>query len=148
MHLGLFTTEIAMQLLWYDITDEDSFMKARNWIKELRKMLGENIVVAIVGNKMDLEKNRKVLQAQAEEYATSVGAKHYYTSAKQNKGIQELFLDISKRLLELQGSAPLHPTAAAAVAPMPPGAQSKRVSKAIIVQDETPEDAGPKGGCC
>ena len=30
-------------------------------------------------------------------YATSVGAKHYYTSAKQNKGIQELFLDISKR---------------------------------------------------
>ena len=31
-------------------------------------MLGENIVVAIVGNKMDLEKNRKVLQAQAEEY--------------------------------------------------------------------------------
>ena len=31
-------------------------------------MLGENIVVAIVGNKMDLEKNRKVTQAQAEEY--------------------------------------------------------------------------------
>lgn len=29
-------------------------------------------------------------------FAASVGAKHYNTSAKQNKGIQELFLDLSK----------------------------------------------------
>lgn len=31
-------------------------------------------------------------------YAESVGAKHYYTSAKQNKGIGELFLDLAKSL--------------------------------------------------
>lgn len=29
-------------------------------------------------------------------YAESVGAKHYHTSAKQNKGIEELFLDLCK----------------------------------------------------
>ena len=34
-------------------------------------------------------------------YAESVGAKHYHTSAKLNKGIEELFLDLckSKQLL-------------------------------------------------
>ena len=32
-------------------------------------------------------------------YAASVGAVHYTTSAKQNKGIQELFLDLSKSKL-------------------------------------------------
>ena len=30
-------------------------------------------------------------------YAASVGAKHYHSSAKQSKGVQELFLDLSKR---------------------------------------------------
>ena len=29
-------------------------------------------------------------------YAASVGAKHYYTSAKQNRGVSELFLDLAK----------------------------------------------------
>ena len=29
-------------------------------------------------------------------YAASVGAKHYHTSAKLNKGIEEMFLDLSK----------------------------------------------------
>ena len=40
--------------------------QARNWIKELRKMLGDDIVVCIVGNKTDLEKNRTVNQEEAE----------------------------------------------------------------------------------
>jgi hypothetical protein len=30
-------------------------------------------------------------------FAASVGAKHYHTSAKLNKGLDELFLDLSKR---------------------------------------------------
>ena len=32
-------------------------------------------------------------------YAASVGAKHYHSSAKLNKGIEELFLDLSKSKL-------------------------------------------------
>ncbi|XP_055335640.1 ras-related protein Rab-21-like [Paramacrobiotus metropolitanus] len=87
-------------LLVYDITDEDSFQKVRNWVKELRKMLGNDAVLAIVGNKIDLEKQRHVPVETAEEYAASVGAKHFHTSAKQNKGIEELFLDLSKRMLD------------------------------------------------
>lgn len=41
-------------------------MQAKNWVKELRKMLGEDIVVCIVGNKIDLEKNRTVSKTEAE----------------------------------------------------------------------------------
>ena len=32
-------------------------------------------------------------------YAATVGAKHYPTSAKLNKGLEEMFLDLTKRLL-------------------------------------------------
>ena len=47
-------------VLVYDITDADSFTKVKTWIKELRKMLGNDISLAIAGNKIDLEKQRQV----------------------------------------------------------------------------------------
>jgi GTPase SAR1 family protein len=34
----------------YDITDADSFTKVKNWVKELRKMLGSDICLTIAGN--------------------------------------------------------------------------------------------------
>lgn len=82
-------------LLVYDVSDKDSFIKVKNWVKELRTMLGKEIVLAIAGNKIDL--NRAVTLEEAEAYADSVGAKHFSTSAKLNKGIQEVFFDLSKR---------------------------------------------------
>ena len=54
-------------VLVYDITDADSFTKVKNWVKELRKMLGNDISLVIAGNKIDLEKQRHVSHQQAEE---------------------------------------------------------------------------------
>ncbi|KAK2151899.1 hypothetical protein LSH36_347g04025 [Paralvinella palmiformis] len=87
-------------ILVYDITDEDSFQKVKNWVKELRKMLGNEISLCIVGNKIDLEKDRHVSVEEAESYTTSVGAKHFHTSAKTNKGIEDMFLELCKRMIE------------------------------------------------
>uniref|UniRef100_A0A1B6KRA1 Ras-related protein Rab-21 n=1 Tax=Graphocephala atropunctata TaxID=36148 RepID=A0A1B6KRA1_9HEMI len=86
-------------ILVYDITDEDSFQKVKNWVKELKKMLGSDICLVIAGNKIDLEKRRTVPIVDAEEYAKSVGATHFHTSAKQNKGIEEMFLELSKQMM-------------------------------------------------
>ncbi|XP_076061024.1 RAS oncogene family member Rab21 isoform X2 [Oratosquilla oratoria] len=87
-------------ILVYDITDEDSFQKVKNWVRELRRMLGNDICLVIAGNKVDLERDRKVPVEEAEEYAKEVGAVHFHTSAKQNKGVEELFLDLTSRMLE------------------------------------------------
>ncbi|UYV68669.1 RAB21 [Cordylochernes scorpioides] len=91
-------------ILVYDITDEDSFQKVKNWVKELRKMLGNDVCLCIAGNKTDLERTRAVSVEEAEMYAASVGAKHFQTSAKMNRGIEELFIDISKRMIEVNES--------------------------------------------
>jgi len=87
-------------LLVYDITDNNSFDKVQTWVKELRKMLGKSVCIAIVGNKCDLERIRAVNKEDAERYAASVGAKHYLTSAKLNKGLDDLFLDITRSMLQ------------------------------------------------
>eukprot|EP01090_Pellita_catalonica_P013714 TRINITY_DN331_c0_g2_i1.p1 TRINITY_DN331_c0_g2~~TRINITY_DN331_c0_g2_i1.p1 ORF type:complete len:213 (-),score=37.42 TRINITY_DN331_c0_g2_i1:195-833(-) len=100
-------------LLVYDITDNNSFIKVKNWVKELRRMLGKEVVIAIIGNKIDLERSRAVNKTVVEKYVQQVGAKHYHTSAKLNKGLEELFLDLTKRMIALhhppQGDVTINP---------------------------------------
>lgn len=38
----------------YDITKASSFEKAKSWVKELQRQANPNIVIALVGNKLDL----------------------------------------------------------------------------------------------
>jgi len=92
-------------LLVYDITDRDSFTKVRHWVKELRKIVGKNIVLVIAGNKSDMEKKRQVDEAEAEAYAVSVGAVHVPTSAKTGKNVEQAFLELTKGMLKLSKAA-------------------------------------------
>ncbi|KAG7313301.1 Ras- protein Rab-21 [Plutella xylostella] len=87
-------------ILVYDITDEDSFVKVKNWVKELKKMLGSDICLMIAGNKIDLEHERTVPLEEAENYAKMVGAKHVYSSAKLNQGVEDLFLELTREMME------------------------------------------------
>ncbi|XP_061617768.1 ras-related protein Rab-21 [Phyllopteryx taeniolatus] len=126
-------------VLVYDITDEDSFQKVKSWVRELRKMLGNDICLCIVGNKIDLDKDRNVSTEEAESYATSVGAKHYQTSAKLNKGIEELYLDLCKRMME---AAQAEERSKGNV-----GGQSVSGRRGVQIVDDEPQ-ATPTGGCC
>ena len=38
----------------YDVTKASSFEKAKSWVKELQRQANPNIVIALVGNKIDL----------------------------------------------------------------------------------------------
>jgi len=130
-------------LLVYDITDRDSFIKVQTWVKELRKMLGKDVTLAIAGNKCDLERSRVVSIEEAEQYAETVGAKHYSTSAKLNKGLEELFLDLTKRMLANVPS--LSPSSSGGYQlGAPPQRQG---SNTLMISPEN-DDSKRSGGCC
>jgi len=126
-------------VLTYDITDEDSFQKVKNWVKELRKMLGTDICLMIVGNKVDLEKQRNVPVAVAEEYAASVGARHFQTSAKQNKGVDEIFLDLTKQMIEQADKTE-------SAKQKNGGTRSSTPGNVVLLDESEPPPA--KSGCC
>merc|ERR1719478_1918392 len=109
-------------LLVYDITDAESFERVGRWVKELRKIVGPDIVIVIAGNKCDLEKQRNVDHEEAVKYAESVGAQHFLTSAKQNKNLDKVFVELTKRTsCARHGNAPcqwgLHTLAACCTLP-------------------------------
>ncbi|KAH7825245.1 Rab21b [Monocercomonoides exilis] len=85
-------------ILVYDITDIDSFVKVKKWVKELHAMVGTNIAIAICGNKIDREREKVVDLSEAEAYASSVGAVHFTTSAKSGKGVQETFTYVAREI--------------------------------------------------
>jgi len=88
-------------LLVYDITDRQSFDRVKQWVKELKKMKEGECVLVIIGNKIDLERQRVVSQKEAEEYASTVGAQHFQTSAKLNKNLEETFVGLTRRMMEV-----------------------------------------------
>ena len=61
-------------LLVYDITSENSFMSTRQWLQELKEKADPDIVIMLVGNKLDLcEQN-----PQARVVSRETGAKFAY----------------------------------------------------------------------
>ncbi|CAE7715747.1 RAB21 [Symbiodinium sp. CCMP2456] len=122
-------------LLVYDITDLDSFRRVAKWVEELQVM-GTKCVLAIVGNKSDLQSQAKVPKADAETYARSINARHSTASAKLGFGVDEAFGALAEDVL-----------ASKARAPSQNQTSSRRTRGALVVEEDVPRPR-QKSGCC
>jgi len=77
---------------------QDSFTGAKSWVKELQRRGDPNVVIALAGNKADLEARRKVEFEEAHQYAEDNDILHLETSAKTAVNVKDLFVAIAKRL--------------------------------------------------
>jgi GTPase SAR1 family protein len=60
----------------------------KNWVSELKEFVGEDIIIAVVGNKLDLDKHQPIVDYQtAYKYCKSINSELRLVSAKENKGI-------------------------------------------------------------
>ena len=86
--------------LVYDIQIETSFQRLKEvWYDDVKKYGEKCTLIAIIGNKCDMFLNEKVKEEEAREFAKSIGASFYLTSAKTGEGIKELFEDLFEKYL-------------------------------------------------
>ena len=119
-------------MMVYDITDLESFRYLDSWLKEIEKNASKNVYKILVGNKNDMEKERKVSFEKGMEFADLHGMKFFETSAKENKNVEEAFKEMTKDIIN----------------------SLKKVNEKInsnsnfVIGKKKGKDLTKKGGCC
>ena len=152
-------------LVVYDLTKPTSLVKAKHWVAELQRQASPGIVIALVGNKLDLTARshddgspgeagaaegeageaatdgdmRKVSTKEAKDYAEEEGLLFFETSAKVGTGVQDVFTAIANAIPETQLKNSRGPGAAGQ------GGQARDESRVNL--NSGPGSAGSKDNC-
>ena len=89
-------------LLVFAINDAETFEALKTKIKKIEKNEANKLPIVIVGNKCDLNDQRKVSFQEAEEFAKSIDAKYYETSAlnDMNGNVKVVFQECGAMILQ------------------------------------------------
>ena len=96
-------------LLVYDITNEKSFVACKRWMEELRDQAEPDIVIMLVGNKLDMVKdtkeNRKISREQAEKFAKNNSLLFQETSTFTGENVKEAFEGLLQNIYQTKSQA-------------------------------------------
>ena len=87
----------------YDITNETSFNNIEKWFDKIHEENDKEIPVIIVGNKCDLENERKIPTEKAKEKAQNLKCAFYETSALKAINIEQIFEELVNTIYDKTG---------------------------------------------
>lgn len=121
----------AAALVVFDITNRKSFEDVSVWVSEFRSVAGENTIILLVGNKIDLP-DRAVDKEEATEWALKNNCIYMETSARNGAGIKQLFSTLVDELMKMYNGDD----------------GMKVVSRSKVNPPDKVEPTEKKGGCC
>jgi Ras-related protein Rab-5C len=98
----LYFRDARAAIIVFDVTSEQSFEEAGNWLSAFRERGPPSAIVVCAANKIDLEGERKVTLGAATDFGFQNQLEFVReTSAMTGVGVKELFTDLAKQLLAL-----------------------------------------------
>lgn len=82
----------------YDVSNQPSFDKLPDWLRELKQHINDRVITVLVGNKNDLTESREIPYHIAESFAQRHNMQFVETSAKNSENVENIFIDIAKTL--------------------------------------------------
>ena len=89
--IPMYTRDANIILLVYDITNRESFSHLAEWLRDLTNVKLEEVILAIVANKIDLEDKRDVTAEEGQKFAEEHNFIFQEISAKTGDGFSDLF---------------------------------------------------------
>ena len=97
----VFLKNSQIVILVYAIDDLNSFNDLNDWLKTVKEINSDNIILGIAANKADLYKDSKVSDEQGKNYAKNIGAEWRSTSSLLDDcGIDDLVDALFNKYLE------------------------------------------------
>ena len=87
-------------MLVYDITDLESFKNLNSWLIEIKKNASQNVYKILVGNKCDIESERKVTIKQGKDFAAQYSLKFFEISAKESTNVSDSFIAMTRDIIK------------------------------------------------
>ncbi|MFW9934987.1 MAG: Rab family GTPase [Candidatus Thorarchaeota archaeon] len=85
----------------FDITRPSSASAIESkWLDEVKSILGEDFVRAVLANKTDLDSDRAVSEYAAQQATDRIQGKYYETSALDGRNVTEAFSELAAELME------------------------------------------------
>ena len=84
----------------FDVTNPLSFTNVKTWLESIYQHADPSIVKVLVGNKIDLEEDRKVSKEDAKALADQHKMMYFETSAKLNRNIDELMIYLMEQVYQ------------------------------------------------
>ncbi|KRX11096.1 P-loop containing nucleoside triphosphate hydrolase [Pseudocohnilembus persalinus] len=100
----------AGALVVYDVTRKETFKNVMTWLEEARSNGNPNMTYILIGNKSDLESEREVSYQEGENLALENNMIFIETSAKNNKNVQDVFMQTAEEILSKIDSQVLDPS--------------------------------------
>ncbi|GME74082.1 unnamed protein product [Ambrosiozyma monospora] len=88
-------------LVVYDISNSDSYESVSRWLTEMKDHADANIVIALVGNKSDLEHLRAVPTEEAKNFAAENNLVFTEASALNAENVELTFHQLIKSIYEM-----------------------------------------------
>jgi len=89
----------SLAIVTYSIDNRESFQHAENWLNDLRSQANPDVRIFLVGNKADLEEERKVNKEEGEKYKADQNLDYFMeTSAKTGYNAKNVLMEAAKVL--------------------------------------------------
>jgi small GTP-binding protein len=97
----IFMKKSNIALIVYDITERETFTKLNDWYKNVLECANKDgIIFGIAANKSDLYEDKKVNSKEGKEFANSIGALFFETSAKDKESVDLAFNSLAESYLK------------------------------------------------
>ena len=98
LHRPYFNGADGMMLV-YDVTRSSSFSNINNWYSTAVKYALSGIPRILIGNKIDLKDEKKIILPMAEHLSQKLNAPFFETSAMTGENVAEIFIKIGELAL-------------------------------------------------